>query len=33
MIKDQENIITIKLDYKSSDTERILACQEFLYCL
>ena len=24
MIKDQENIITIKLDYKSSDTERIL---------
>ncbi|EPY8037491.1 hypothetical protein ACXG0S_002074 [Campylobacter coli] len=26
MIKDQENIITIKLDYKSSDTERILDC-------
>ncbi|MGI7118744.1 hypothetical protein ACNGEM_09145 [Campylobacter coli] len=26
MIKDQENIITIKLDYKSSDTERILEC-------
>lgn len=25
-VKEQENIITIKLDYKSSDTERILDC-------
>ena len=25
-VKEQENIITIKLDYRSNDSERILEC-------